>query len=65
MSIREYCKRNGIDIIGKLRRVSAEQLRDPSIPTWVDEIGNEFWRVVNPTTSNEEWVCIGYEGGVY
>lgn len=61
--IRKLAKKQGIEIIGKLRRASADELNDPSIKTWVDEAGNEFWKLKDPN-GNFSWVIVTKEGAV-
>ena len=61
MTIRQYAKRVGFRIVGKLRRRSTEH--KPKLQReifWIDEAGNEYYRAPD----GESCCIVTAEGGV-
>lgn len=60
MSIREYAKIVGFEVVGKLKRLkNANDRYGKGYPLWVDEAGNEYWG-----NSEEGFCIITTDGGV-
>ena len=61
MTIREYARQRGVEVVGKLKRISAFDGRDPDgkrYRFYIDEAKNEY-------TINSNGVCIvTADGGV-
>lgn len=62
MTIREYAKRVGFRIVGKLRRCSTTVQSAITVREifWIDEAGNEYYR----SPDGESCCIVTAEGGV-
>ena len=64
MTIRQYARAHGFTIVGHLRRLSSSSLKLPSIPTWIDDGGNEYWKVIHPVTLRPTWCIVADNGNI-
>ena len=64
MTIRQYAKTHNVKIVGKLRRLSSVSLKLPSVPTWIDDGGTEYWRVIHPVTHKPTWCIVADNGNI-
>lgn len=62
MSIRDYCRKIGFDVIGKLKRIPNPSYlpKYSSYPLYIDEGGNCYWRNDCGT-----WLIITADDSVY
>ena len=67
MTAREYAKSNGVEIVGKLTKVTkvnksydviTGDFIENKVTFYIDEIGNEFHKI------GKNWVIITSDGGV-
>lgn len=60
MSIREYAKSRGFEVVGNLKRLKdASDEYGKSYRIWIDEAGNEYWG-----NSKKDMCIVTADGGV-
>lgn len=67
MTVREYAKAVGFEVVGRLRRLPDVYYGMDNrhhYPLWIDEAGNEYCGSYRPHHPNEGYCIITADGGV-
>jgi len=66
ISVREFAKIKGVEVVGKLKRVPVRPVcpgeKISNIRIYVDEAGNEYWLIGHDASSPS--CIVTYDGGV-
>lgn len=67
MTIREFAKAKGFEVVGRLRRLPDVYYgmdNKQHYPLWIDEAGNEYCGSYHPYRPNDGYCIITADGGV-